>query len=153
MCQEVSGKFPEIFRDISRKSAEAPSEANASGRVEQRQIHKSNQILIQVLWGRDLCLPLTPSTAPAQRVVGSSAVLGGPPDPYKTNEKSTFSPSGPPRDHHAGQERPKSVPRPSQEVPRRSQEAPRGPKTAPRQSREAPRQLKEAPRPPQEAPR
>ena len=97
--------------------------------------------------------PPTPSAAPARSGSGGRAAVAGLPNPLKTNGKSTFSPSGPPRDHHAGQERPKSVPRPSQEVPRRSQEAPRGPKTAPRQSREAPRQLKEAPRPPQEAPR
>ena len=35
--------------------------------------------------------PPTPSTAPARLAAGSRAGGAGPPDPYKTNEKSTFS--------------------------------------------------------------
>ena len=49
-----------------------------------------SRILIQVLRGKELCLPLTPSTAPARSAVRSSATLGGPPDLYKTNEKAHF---------------------------------------------------------------
>ena len=66
--RDMSGNFPEIPGKIpiSGKSAEAPSEANASGRVDPSQSNKSQSILIQIPRGRDLCLPLTPSTAPAR---------------------------------------------------------------------------------------
>jgi len=119
-----------------------------------------NQILIQIPRGRDLCLPLTPSTAPARSVVGGVAALAGLPNHYKTNEKSTFRNLA-----LQGTIMPaKSLSRPSQEAPQR---LPRGPKiasrgqkttprvskTVPRQPQEAPRQLQEALRPPREAPR
>ena len=74
----------------------------------------------------------TPSTAPARSAAGGRAALARPPNHYKTNETSTFSPSGPPRDHHAGRELPKTVPR--------------GPKTASRAAKIAPRDSKIGPR-------
>ena len=39
----------------------------------------------------DLCFPLPPSTAPARSSFRGCPALGGPPDLYKTNEKSTKS--------------------------------------------------------------
>ena len=41
-------------------------------------------------WGRDLCLPLTPSTGPAQLPAGGGAGVGGVKNHCKANEKSTF---------------------------------------------------------------
>ena len=47
------------------------------------------------------------------------------PNRYKTNEKSSFSPSVLPGDRHTDQELPKTIPRGSQKAPRGTQDRPR----------------------------
>ena len=113
-----------------------------------------------ILWGRDLCLPLTPSTAPARPVAGGRAALPGLPNHYKTIEKSTFRNLALPGTimpakslSSPSQEAPQRLPRGPKTASRGPKTTPRGPKTIPRQPQEAPRQLQEAPRPPREAPR
>ena len=111
------------------KSAHAPSEANASGRVDPQrsQILNPNPSLL----GEGFMPPLSPSTAPALSAVVGVATGAGREDLYKTNEKSQFSPSGPPRDHHASHashEPPRPLPRDPDTASRgHSSESPRLP--------------------------
>ena len=51
---------------------------------------KSTNALLN-LAGEGLCLPLPLSTAPVRSPVGGCATVLGPPNLYKTNEKSTYS--------------------------------------------------------------
>ena len=130
-----------------------PPRRLASGRVDHELIHQTNPLILTNPYGGGIyASPLPPSTAPARSPVGGCAGLGGLPDLYKTNEKSTFSPSGPPRGHHAGQKPPKTVPRPSQEAPRPPQEAPRRPQEASRPSQDSPKRLQDSSRKHQDRP-
>ena len=82
--------------------------------------------------------PPTPSTAPARSASGGRAGLAGPPNPYKTNETSTFSPLGPPRGQHGSQEGTRTPPRHSKRVPRGARTVPRGAPEVPGRPRRAP---------------
>ncbi len=112
--------------------------------------HRRSQILIQVLWGRDLCLPLTPSTAPARPVAGGGAALAGLPNHYKTSEKSTFRNLA-----LQGTIMPaKSLSRPSQEAPKRPQDRLKRRQADPKRPQDHPKTApKVVPRPRKTAPR
>ena len=60
--------------------------------IEYELIQQSNPLILTKPYGGGIyASPLPPSTAPARSAAGSRAGVGGPPDPYKTNEKATFS--------------------------------------------------------------
>ena len=98
------------------KSAEAPSEANASGCVDQgqSQIPHPNRSPLR----EGFMPPPCPSRALVPRYLGCQNFA-------KPMEKTIFSPSGHPRDHHAIRE-------PTKILPRGPKTASRGPKKAPR---------------------
>ena len=62
--------------DFLLRSVEAPSEANASGRVENVQITNPSPLEEGFMPPR-----LPPSTAPARSTVGGVAAVAGPPNP------------------------------------------------------------------------
>ena len=114
-----------------------PPRRLASGRVDHELIHQTNPLILTKPYGGGIyASPLPPSTAPARGVSGGGAGLGGLPDPYKTNEKSTFSPSGPPRDQYGSQESARMPLRCSKSVPSASKRLPRAPKRQTRSRQE-----------------
>ena len=64
-------KLQILIRDLLKDFLLNPPRPCGSGRVDRLLFNKSKSNPNPILWGRDLCLPLTPSTAPARIFPGA----------------------------------------------------------------------------------